>query len=477
MTSWPSIARTPPSTLYPADGTKWIARSDIAQTLPATAFGRAISIIELRGWLRSSSSPTGDPDWHYDLELDPLWLAQLGVSPSALCRPGDLLIRSGPDPASARRRSGPASIHAELDGWQRTDLTRGQPPKPVDWTFPTATADWPFDSTTIWPFDPRVDANGKTLADAQGHYARVVGSLVTDGAHADGNKFFTNQVLWTGVGTAARAINATPGMSRKDGDALLADAANNAAKWLWIESAEADNPANPARWNELHSPDYIELMDEPADRRCLYQVAVCAAHGLFSGDTEHLKVDLMGPPGRPAGSILRYRAYPTSWTDPSTVIAGPILTAAYGHLTVDVTVQGQSGMGHSGKYAELFELWWEKALRYMTIANVAVPVDQTVSVVVRAFDASSHAEISGAVLFDGKQVGQTGTSFAHRFGTHTVWTIVRDSRNTPHRVAMQMVDPFEGVVHVDDYHDARIPFVFTGIDIPDVSGDIGDIHR
>ena len=93
MTSWPSIARTPPSTLYPADGTKWIARSDIAQTLPATAFGRAISIIELRGWLRSSSSPTGDPDWHYDLELDPLWLAQLGVSPSALCRP-----RRSPDP-------------------------------------------------------------------------------------------------------------------------------------------------------------------------------------------------------------------------------------------------------------------------------------------------------------------------------------------------------------------------------------------
>jgi hypothetical protein len=201
-----------------------------------------------------------------------------------------------------------------------------------------------------WPYDPRTDVHGTALA--AGQRVRVVGSLVTDEPHDKEGQLVTNVILRTGL-AGARA-------SRQFSEAQIRQGANNAAKWMWMESISDSDPGNPARWNEIHSPDFIEVQrDDPGQRRRLYQVAVCAQNGLFSGDTERLTVALTAPAAPGPTSRLRHRVHPTRWTRISSVKTGPTVTATGDHVTVDVSVQGDGGMESSGKFAGIIELWWE----------------------------------------------------------------------------------------------------------------------
>jgi Repeat of unknown function (DUF346) len=347
--SWPSIARTPPSTVYPPDNlAKWHARTELPQVLHSSARGKDLAIVTLQGWLgdvQGACNPA-DPDWHYDLEVDPSWLAQARLPAAALARPGDLL-RVETDPEFARRRAGPLTVHIELDAWPRKDDHRGRPPKPADWT---ATVGAACSEQAIWPYDPRSDVHGRPLA--VGQYVRVVGSLVTDEPHDNEGQLVTNLILRTGLAGA----RATPGVTEEQ----IRKGANNAAKWIWMESVSDSDRDNPARWNEIHSPDYFEVLsDDTGQRRRMYQIAVCAQNGLFSGDTERMTVNLPAPAARPPNSQLRHRVHPTRWTRAASVKAGPTVTAAGDQLRVDVTVQGDAGMGSSGKYAGIVEVWWE----------------------------------------------------------------------------------------------------------------------
>jgi hypothetical protein len=440
VVSWPSIAATPPSTVYPPDGhAKWYPRLEFPHATTQTqARGRALVIIELRGWLSNvGSTCNAETDWHYDLELDPAWLAQLGISAGAFVRPGDLLISAADDPYSARRRSGVVGVHIELDAWPRDTPdhrdARGWQPKPGDWTVRLQTCqqerrdlsaaqealraardalshaspaekpaavrevrnaqqgvdaaldtlaacrrqhgDSPCSEDVIWPFDPRLDAHGQPLAvphDANGRplrgprYVRVVGSLVTDEPHSVTGNTATEIILRSGVdaGHAFLIASEEPfGQDTKAKRDKWHDRANDAAKWIWAESRGEEDPDDPARWTEIHSPDYFEILDsdeDPKERtRSLYQVAVCAQNGLVTGDVEHFVVDLAGPPHwREAGFELNWRAYPTRWTLGPSVTAGPTVTIADHHITVDVAVQGEAGMGHSGRFCTVYELWW-----------------------------------------------------------------------------------------------------------------------
>jgi hypothetical protein len=452
MTSWLSIAQTPPSMVYPPDNvSKWFARTDIPNALHTTAAGRDLTIIELRGWLvgLASECNASDPDWGYQLELDPEWLSGLGVSPSDLVRPGDLLGSPDGDPSRARQRSGVVVFDVELDAWQRHDVHRGQPPKPADWTF--SLGGECGDSGAIWPFDPRKDVHGVTLT--VGQYVRMVGSLVTDEPHDKEAAPRTNEVLRLGLPAASLLMS----------PADLVVAAANAAKWIWMESVPDENPTNPARWNEIHSPDYIEVLGNKERSRQLYQVVVCAQNGLLSGDVERTAIELHGPPRRPPNTLLRWRQFASTWTLSDTVKEGPFITPADDHITVNVTVQGAAGLGSSGKYAELFELWWEVSLAHLSVAPVTVAVDKPVTLTVTAVNADTGAPVNGGVDFDGKRVGTTGSPFGWTFGTHVEWEIEWDPRGKPHRVSFRSVDPVEAVVVAEGYYDARIPMLFTGV--------------
>ena len=90
--------------------------------------GAIAQIIELRGWLtfvgpRCYREPRSipiaklnkrEPDWHYNLELDPTWLDHLGVKdPNLIVRPGNVINSAtrvarpgdidGPKPDRSRR--------------------------------------------------------------------------------------------------------------------------------------------------------------------------------------------------------------------------------------------------------------------------------------------------------------------------------------------------------------------------------------
>ena len=363
-TAWESIAATPPSTVYPPDNAgTYFARTDLAPALKTQARGRDLAIVELRGWLTEVSDHCNgsDPDWHYHVELDVEWMRSNGYDPSLYLRPGDVLGYADEVAEAARRRARTANIEIELDAWPRTDATRGFPPQPADWITPDWAAPLPYlcqhdDGSPVnatWPWNPLMAKNG-TLA--VGQYLRIVGSAVTDHPHERSDSVITNMILNQGIeATRAFLLTFDPGNAER----RLKDGASSAAKWIFSEKIPPEDPANPSRWNEIHSPDYIEILEpKPQDRR-LHQVMVCAQNGLLEGTTEQATLELPGPPARKPNSRLRYHRHPTAWTRGDSVKDGPHVTVADDHITVSVTVQGDGGWGHSGRYYELYEVWSE----------------------------------------------------------------------------------------------------------------------
>jgi hypothetical protein len=95
-----------PSFVYSPDGAKRLPlRVPGSRAVKGTG-GAIAQIIELRGWLtfvgpRCYSEPRSvpiaklnkrEPDWHYNLELDPTWLDHLGVKdPNLIVRPGNVI--------------------------------------------------------------------------------------------------------------------------------------------------------------------------------------------------------------------------------------------------------------------------------------------------------------------------------------------------------------------------------------------------
>jgi hypothetical protein len=357
MVDWDSHNPSPPSLLFPPDGNKWYVRTEFPRLhIVVAPNGRTVCIAELRGWLRSvgTGCNEGDPDWHYTIELDPAWIDGLGISLEALLRPGDVInnLADGGGVASEikQRTSSRAlylqpMIHMELDGWQRTDKDRGNPPLPASWTFKNECNG----GATVWPFNPRNPKAGDPPL-AAGQYVRVVGSLVTDEPHLSRNWFATNTVLQYGQ-SGYDQIKQWFGQETAD----LGQ--TNAIKVMWGGTTESD-PNHPARWNEIHSPDYIGVLASPDLRETVRCIAVVAKNGPTAGDTEGITVEIPVPPGRPT----RWHAVGYGrLLGPSTVmitVKTEQVTLLPDGVRVHVEVQGQGGLGSHGKYFGIYRVGW-----------------------------------------------------------------------------------------------------------------------
>jgi hypothetical protein len=364
MTSWPSIATTPPSTVYPPDGTvKWFPRADVPQALRTNAHGRLLTIIELRGWITDIADKCNkETDWHYTLALDPEWLAEAAVDPATFFRPGDVLI-DPTDPSDARRRASLGTIHIELDAWSRHD-SRGVQPKPDDWT--TILSGACDDADAVWPFDPRKDVHNTPIV--KGNYVRMVGSLVTDEPHSAEDQLVTNSILASGLQATEAWLITTDAAHAA---ARLSKGASNAAKWIAEDKVPENDPSCAARWNELHSPDFIEVIDSRPRRRHYYLTLICAENGVLAGQSETAALVLPGPPSREPNTTLRYIRRATGYSIPYTVKSAPTIVPSDDHITVSATVQGQGALGHHGRLFEVYELWYAPHSRIRTCSVVS----------------------------------------------------------------------------------------------------------
>src|SRR5205085_4551766 len=88
------------------DGVKWFPLRVPGSRSVEGAAGAVAQVVELRGWLtfvgpacysENTNVPAKklnrrEPDWHYNLELDPAWLDHLGVKdPNVILRPGNVI--------------------------------------------------------------------------------------------------------------------------------------------------------------------------------------------------------------------------------------------------------------------------------------------------------------------------------------------------------------------------------------------------
>jgi len=414
MVNWDSHNATPPSLLYPAEGNKWYARHGLAHTQTVTApNGKTACIGELRGWLREvdGGCNDGDPDWFYNFELDAEWMDAQQIPFEVFLLPGDVLghedasILSDVQARSSVRAKYAAPIcNVELDGWQRSDPHRGQPPQPASWTFHNDCNG----GTTVWPFDPRNPKAGDPPL-AVGQHVRIVGSLVTDAPHMMRDQLATNTVLRFGYGAAVGML----GPARADAGQ------ENAIKWLWGPNQTETDENHPARYNEVHSPDYIGVLPAKSPSETVRCVAVVAQNGLFVGDTEEITAVIRPPSPRPSPShVLSYSKHVGPNTIGSTVLLDEMQVAA-DHITVHVRVQGQAGMGASGKFFAIYRVGWRLVTPApqlcVDVQPYPVPLNQAVAVTVRAVDCVTHAAVAGTVKIGGVTVGNTNTPFTYTF--------------------------------------------------------------
>ncbi len=355
MPTWPMLNPSPPSLLYPPDGDRtWFARQGLAGTTPSVGQGaKPVAIIELRGWLREVASGCyTDPDWHYTLELDLDWLDDIGLTAEALLRPGDVL-KGEPlagsaqaevtDRSSGRSKLTPPLLHIELDGWPRGDGVRGTPPKPPSWTFVNDCGN----GAVSWPFDPRNPRPGDPPL-AVGQYVRVVGSLVTDQPHLGESSFPTFYVLTFGYEAARSAL----------GEQYAAEGEGQAITQFWGGTNAAD-PRHAARWNEIHSPDYMEVLAPREPTETVRCVALVAQNGSFEGQVERLTAEIR-PPARPSRwHVLSLRKRVGEATLASSVQVDEFLPlAGPDRARVRVQVQGQAGFGSFGRFFAVYRVGW-----------------------------------------------------------------------------------------------------------------------
>lgn len=352
--AWPSHNVIPPSLVYPPDGSKWWPRPDLPGVQNVVApNGKAVSIIELRGWLRGVADVCngGDPDWHYMLEVDIDWLDHLGLNAEALLLPGDSLSNES-DAASVQSevlaRSSTRAIYTlpllllELDAWPRADTDRGQPSKPTTWTFSNDCNG----GDAVWPYNP-LNPNPGDAALHSGQYVRVVGSLVTDEPHMSQDQLVTNYVLRFGFQAAVNLF----GAERARGGQT------NAIRLMWGGNRGELDPTHPARWNEVHSPDYIAVCQDKVRSETVRCVAIVAQNGLFSGDVESLSAKINAPPRPTPWHVLSTRKRIGSSTIASTVQVDELIPLTDG-VRIRVQVQGQAGLGASGKFFAIYRVGW-----------------------------------------------------------------------------------------------------------------------
>jgi hypothetical protein len=386
---WPNIV--PGSTLY--------SRTN------ALGYTVQSANIELRGWLNSASNNSnGDPEFLYELELDPVWMTSIGLDDlNPVLKVGNILAHSNTTISDFGAVTNQGLVHVELLGWRQgngswTTLTDNGNGPPLTWqtyhwipctdnacpTSPAACTGYNVDQScpynpncvygagaclatdpntgdctahagdqcaqynspcgvanclgspvpTYWAFDPLNIPGSPWPGYSQGPpmYVRMVGSLVTDGAHP----WEAGSGLCSGQGIDC-------GMETPQDIALIT--------WGGPHGGD-DSQVNANRWTEMHSPDDIEILgnvgepgDPGHDPGRHYTVITVAAEVPPQGSWMYAGVDTstvdayIQPPNDEGSGLPLFQEYVGSESDLSTVIEGNNGNN-YGNTGAAITVVG-----------------------------------------------------------------------------------------------------------------------------------------
>ncbi|GEM_PF-5717134 len=367
-----SVSNTPPSTIFPPNSPKQVPLSvHGSKSIPGPA-----QTIELRGWLtRVDMSCNGvDPDWHYNLAIDPKWaIDHLGIDITQLILPGninefsdDLVptnteITSGATTPDGRTISwamvGRPTIHVELNGWRPSDHPGKTPP-----------SDWGWSNSNgcpgvVWAFNP-INPLACAAPLRVGMYVRIVGSLITDEPHDQSAGVPTWWVNSFGESAPGEQGQAGP-------DAL------NALQLDWAGGLNSYDANNPARWSEIHPPDIIADIDTSSPimpTETFEGVTVMSKNciGGYPGASctpTTLDVDIAPPSNMPVGHngvncteiVSRFTNFRTiiDGNNGSSNNSGAKITFFSDHVHVHVTVQGQTAWGAMGKFVAFYRVSWK----------------------------------------------------------------------------------------------------------------------
>jgi hypothetical protein len=338
-----------------------------------------------------------DPaDWHYDLELDFAWLERQQIDVQDLMRPGSIslhnraagdplrLITNVQPPLQPTALVSPAFVHVELMSWrpgQRFPTWTGsrsvEAPNGWDHAEPPV-ADRPG---MVWPWDPRFPSNDTRDPLREGEYVRMVGALVADFPHGQAQ-------AWDANGRRA---------------------------------------SNPSFWAEMHPPDLIERARPVARTESVACVAIFAANGLFSADSQQVDFDLTPPPEAkpdPLATVRWTEAIDSSQTNFRTIVEGnarrdgAAITVRGDKIHAHVKVRGQTRWGAPGKFKAIYRASWVPGPPQIRLALMPEPsailAGATIPISVLAEDWQSGAKVPATIAMDDDPAGRpANTQFSY----------------------------------------------------------------
>jgi hypothetical protein len=347
----PSCSLTPGSLVFPPEG-KAYPLAVVPGAVKAMSRGKGIQLVELYGWLRGVGPCTGDPDFHYELELDTDWALAQGIDLHKILRVGNVvgggavgLMLPGFHP---RHSVSLPTIHIELNSWEwgDSDGTNDGRTKPPDWTFVgncDVPATWPFDQLQPTP-GQKLEPMGGDIAQ-RGPYVRVAGSLITDSPHDVQSRPNTSLSRWFAIT-----------------DSDLAEWEGSVPDWQ--PGADSKSPDHYARWTEMHPPDLIQVQAPKEPRVTVRAVALAARKGMFGWSTscEEVDFDIFPEASRPPNSRIKYEELPGPeifWPSGKDDNNGSWVTSFDDHVHVKARVCGSGLWGSPGRFKAIYRVWWE----------------------------------------------------------------------------------------------------------------------
>jgi hypothetical protein len=454
-----SVSRNTPSSIFPPNHNKLYPLA-VPGSKIGLSKGKEYQTVELRGWLRNVEPICNyaDPDWHYDLEIDPAWTDFLGIDLNQIIKVGNLITLSYINPSdtgSPQQIETTPLIHIELNGWRRSEHPNEVPPE--DWGFSDADSQrcggvlWAYNPLRPLPWQPNLTA---------GQYVRIVGSLVTDEPH-----FSEAQVpTWL-----CRNFNVRPACS-------FETAQVNSVKQTWGGNKAETDPDNVARWTEVHPPDIIVVMKDKNPTETLRGIALAAGNCLLFCGTESIDEDIYPPGPRPSASAtFRVKELVGPETNYGTIVEGNTdkngaeISYFPDHVHIHAKVQGQIFWGAPGKFKALYRVFWEDKATPPQAQHLLVRVEPypiqfgsersvTDTLTVYAEDSQTHTPVSGRVMINGKDINSTNTLF-----TYTFTKIKKQDCDYNRKPPCKIVDDVypSGIVTATGYEEADIDFGFS----------------
>lgn len=360
-----SVSSRPPTEVFPLGGEGRVAL-DTGGGEWTTIKGKRVYLIELRGWLtpvngiRQPPAPLGeavdkqcnpdDPDWHYNLEIDPRWADNAGINLSGLLRVTNMINwvhdRDPPHFEGIHIRNrlnqivGTPLVHVELNGWDPQKHPGEKPP--ADWR----TFDRNCDGV-LWPYDPIHPISSQPPL-REGQYVRMYGGLITDSPHINEGSIPFGLLRYMNMGTTD-VTDVREMMDR------------------WARGSTDKDPNNPARWTEMHPPDIIDVLDENRTRQETLRSVMVSSEACPTACPWFASVDInIYPPGpKPAPNAtvgFRELVYPESNTTGGVGSAngnGATIDVVGDHIRVRAAVFSGLTVPRPAKFAALYRVYWE----------------------------------------------------------------------------------------------------------------------